>query len=37
VGGFSRDVYEVLQSLLDGQIQAETDPNFVQRVSFLAF
>jgi cyanobactin maturation PatA/PatG family protease len=33
VGGFSRDVYEVLQSLLDGQIQAETDPNFVQRVS----
>jgi hypothetical protein len=28
VGGFSRDVYEVLQSLLDGQIQAETDPNF---------
>jgi cyanobactin maturation PatA/PatG family protease len=33
VGGFSRDVYEVLQGLLDGQIQAETDPNFVQRVS----
>lgn len=33
VGGFSRDVYEVLQSLLDGQIQAETDPEFVQRVS----
>jgi cyanobactin maturation PatA/PatG family protease len=33
VGGFSRDVYEVLQHLLDGQIQAETDPNFVQRVS----
>jgi cyanobactin maturation PatA/PatG family protease len=33
VGGFSRDVYEVLQSLLDGQIQEETDPEFVQRVS----
>ena len=33
MGGFSSDVYEVLQSLLDGQIQAETDPNFVQRVS----
>jgi cyanobactin maturation PatA/PatG family protease len=33
VGGFSRDVYEVLQSLLDGQIQAENNPEFVQRVS----
>ncbi|SKB12467.1 cyanobactin protease, involved in prenylagaramide biosynthesis [Planktothrix sp. PCC 11201] len=33
VGGFSRDVYEVLQSLLDGQIQEENNPEFVQRVS----
>lgn len=33
VGGFSRDVYEVLRELLDGQIQAETSPDFVQRVS----
>jgi cyanobactin maturation PatA/PatG family protease len=33
VGGFSRDVYEVLIELLDGQIQAETSPEFVQRVS----
>jgi len=33
VGGFARDVYEVLQSLLDGQIQAENSPDFVERVS----
>jgi cyanobactin maturation PatA/PatG family protease len=33
VGGFSRDVYEVLQGLLSGQIQEENSPEFVQRVS----
>lgn len=33
VGGFSRDVYEVLQGLLSGQIQEENSPDFVQRVS----
>lgn len=33
VGGFSRDVYEILQSLLSGQIQEENNPEFVQRVS----
>lgn len=33
VGGFSRDVYEVLQGLLEGQIQEENNANFVQRVS----
>jgi len=33
VGGFSRDVYEVLRELLNGQIQAETSPDFIQRVS----
>lgn len=33
VGGFSRDVYQVLQGLLSGQIQEESSPDFVQRVS----
>ncbi|KJC46383.1 peptidase S8 [Bradyrhizobium sp. LTSP885] len=33
VGAFARDVYEVLRFMLAGEIMAETDANYVQRVS----
>ena len=33
VGGFARDAYSVLQELLSGQIQAEDNEEFIQRVS----
>ncbi|HBE19480.1 MAG TPA: peptidase S8 [Cyanobacteria bacterium UBA11149] len=33
VGGFARDVYEVLQQLLSGEIQPEDSPDYVERVS----
>lgn len=33
VGGFARDAYAVLQELLSGQIQAEDNPDYVERVS----
>lgn len=32
-GAFARDVYEVLRTMLDGEIRMETDPDYVQRVS----
>nr|AZB51085.1 AcyA [Anabaena sp. UHCC-0232] len=32
-GAFARDVYEILQQLLSGQIQAEDSENYVERVS----
>lgn len=33
VGGFARDVYQVLQELLSGEIDAEDSPDYVERVS----
>ena len=33
VGSFSREVYETLQQFLSGQVQAEDNPEFIQRVS----
>ncbi|MES2057565.1 MAG: PatA/PatG family cyanobactin maturation protease [Pseudomonadota bacterium] len=33
VGAFARDVYEVFRAMLAGEILAETDPDFIQRVS----
>jgi cyanobactin maturation PatA/PatG family protease len=33
VGAFARDVYEVLRVMLTGEIMAETDPDYIQRVS----
>ena len=33
VGAFAREVYEVLRVMLAGEIQAETDTDYIQRVS----
>ena len=33
VGSFARDVYEVLQQLLSGEVQAEDDEEYIERVS----